>query len=323
MRRRDLVGGMVGALVIPGALRAQPQRPLRKIGYLHPRSIAADHPTLKILRREWQMLGYVEGETILLRSGQGDPSRLSTLVAELARLDVAALIVVGSEAVMAASRTTKTLPLVGIDLETDPVRAGLAASFARPGGNVTGLFLDQPSIAGKWIELLREISPDLERLALLWDRSTGVDQLRTATAVSQAKGFDPLVLDFVRISDFNDALRPLGGRPRTGIVTLTSPGFIASATAFAVAAKRYRLPTIAILKAYARAGVLLSYGPIQEIYFARAMVLADRIARGEKAGNLPIEGPDRFELALNLETARSLGLTIPQTLRVRVDEIIE
>jgi putative ABC transport system substrate-binding protein len=323
VNRRGLVGGVAGALAMAPLLRAQTVRPLRRIGYLHPRSIAPDHPTLTILRRTWLALGYVEGETMLLRSAQGDPGRLPALVAEFDRLGVGALIVVGSEAVRAASQVTKTLPLVGIDLETDPVRTGLAASFARPGGNVTGLFLDQPSIAGKWIELLREASPDLERLALLWDRSTGVDQLQSATTVARAKGFEPLVLDLAQIRDFDDALRPLGGRPRTGIVTLTSPGFAALAVAFAAAAQKHRLPTIAVLKAYARSGVLLSYGPIQEIYFARAVVLADRIARGERAGDLPIEGPDRFELTLNLKTARLLGLTIAQTLLLRADEVIQ
>ena len=119
------------------------------------------------------------------------------------------------------------------------------------------------------------------------------------------------------------ALRPLSGRPRTGIVALSSPGFVAAAPDFAAAARKYRLPTVAILKAYAQAGVLISYGPIQTLYFARAVVLADRIARGEKPAEMPIEGPDRFELTINLRTARALGLAIPQALLLRADEVIE
>lgn len=215
MRRRDLAAALAGVLASAATLRAQIPRPARKIGYLHPRSVAPDHPTLVTLRQVWQPLGYVEGETMLLRSAQGDPKRLGPLVEELAGLGVASLIVVGAAAVNAASRATKTLPLVGIDLETDPVRAGLAASFARPGGNVTGLFLDQPSIAGKWIELLREAAPETERLALLWDRSTGVDQLDIATAAARTKGFATTVLELGTIRSFDDTLRPLSGRPRT------------------------------------------------------------------------------------------------------------
>ncbi len=323
MRRRDLAAALAGALASTAGVRAQTSRPARKIGYLHPRSVAPDHPTLVTLRQAWQPLGYVEGETMLLRSAQGDPKRLGPLVEELAGLGVASLIVVGAAAVHAASRATKTLPLVGIDLETDPVRAGLAASFARPGGKVTGLFLDQPSIAGKWIELLREAAPETERIALLWDRSTGVDQLDIATAAARTKGFATTVLELGTIRSFDDTLRPLSGRPRTGIVALSSPGFVAAAPDFAAAARKYRLPTVAILKAYAQAGVLISYGPIQTLYFARAVVLADRIARGEKPAEMPIEGPDRFELAINLRTARALGLAIPQALLLRADEVIE
>lgn len=195
MRRRDAIPGVLSLVGAPSVARAQPARPLRKPGYLHPRTIAQDHPTLSILRPVWQRLGYVEGETVLLRSADGDARRLLELVAEMVGLGVDVLIVVGAAAVRAASQATKTTPIVGIDLETDPVRAGYAASLARPSGNVTGLFLDQPSITGKWIDLLREAAPGIERLAILWDRSTGVDPLEIAKAVARAKGLEAVVLE--------------------------------------------------------------------------------------------------------------------------------
>jgi len=245
------------------------------------------------------------------------------LARELVAQGAGVLIVVGAEAVRLASQALPTTPIVAIDLETDPVRAGLAASFARPGGHVTGLFLDMPSLAGKWIDLLREAAPGIERLVLSWDRSTGIDQLAVAQQVARDKGFEAAVLELNGIHDFDAALKPLAGRPRAGVVQLSSPGFVVVARAFSAAARKHGLPTIAFLKTYARSGVLMTYGPIQEQYFPRAVVIADRILKGDSAAELPIEGPDRFELAINLKTARALGLTIAHTLRLRADEVIE
>ncbi len=293
------------------------------LGYLHPRTIAPNNPTLAILRVEWQKLGYVEGETVLLRSAGDDANRVPVLIDEMVGLGVGAVIVVGAAAVRASSQATRTTPIVAIDLETDPVRAGYAASFARLAGNVTGLFLDQPSIAGKWIDLLREAAPQIERLAIVWDASTGVDQLETARAVSRAKGFDAVVLELGAIRDFDQAFRGLAGRPRTGIVQLSSPGFALIAERFAAAASKHRVPAISFLKTHAQAGMLLTYGPVQADYFARAVVLADKVLKGAKPGEVAIEGPDRFELVINLKTAKAIGLKIPSPLLLRADEVIQ
>jgi putative ABC transport system substrate-binding protein len=312
----------MAALLAAQGLQAQTPRPTRKLGYLHPRTIAPTHPTLVVLRAQWQKLGYVDGETVLLRSADDDLSRIPALLGEMAAQGVGAVIVVGGAAVRAASRATKTLPIVAIDLETDPVRARYAASFARPGGNVTGLFLDQPALAGKWVDLLREAAPDIERIALLWDRGTGVSQLEIAKAATRAKGFDASVLELGAIADIDAALRPLAGKPRAGIVAMSSPGFGLVAPAVGAAALKYRLPSIGFLKVYAEAGMLMSYGPIQELYFGRAVSMADRILRGARAGEMAIEGPDRFELALNQGTARAIGLKLPTALLLRADEVI-
>ena len=324
MKRRRLLPGLAGLLGGGASGWAQAPRPPGRIGYLHPRTVAADHPTLRLLQQAWRALGYVEGETVLLRSAGDDPRRLPALVEELIALQVGVLIVVGAEAVRAAARTTRTVPIVAIDLETDPVRAGLAASFARPSGNVTGLFLDQPSLAGKWIDLLREAAPGLERIALLWDPGTGRDQLAVAQAVLRDKGLVATLLELKPRSAIDASLRALTtGRQRTGIVQLSSPGFVVVATEYAEAARRHGLPMISFLKSYAQAGVLMTYGPVQSYYFPRAVALADKILRGERAAELPIEGPDRFELVINGRTAKALGLTIPQSLLLRTDEVIE
>ncbi len=323
MKRRVAVSSVVGLVAMPFVAQAQTGRPLRKIAYLHPRTIAPDHSTVMILRAAWLRLGYIEGETVLLRSADNDIGRVPALVAELAGLGVAALIVVGAAAVAAASRATKSLPLVAIDLETDPVGAGLAASFSRPGGNVTGLFLDQPSMAGKWIDLLRDAALGIGRLALLCDRSTGSGQLDIARRVAGARGFEVAVLELGSIADFDDALRRIAGQPRAGIVQLGSAGFAVVAGRFAAAAQKHRLPSISILSTYVRSGVLMSYGPIQEVYFPRAVVFADKIGRGAAPGELPIEGPNRFELVINRKTAKAIGIALPQTLLLRADEVIE
>ena len=323
MNRRGIVCGALGLLGAPRVALTQEARVPGKIGYLNATSIAPDHPTLRALRPAWQKLGYVEGETVLLRSADGDARRVPALVAELMGLGAGVLIVAGVAAVKAASQTTRTTPIVAIDLVTDPVRAGYAASFNRPGGNVTGLFMDLPSLAGKWVDLLREAAPDTQRLAIVWERSTGVDQLNVAMAAARAKGLNPVVLELEAIKNFDETLRGLRGKPKTGIVVLNSPAYIVVNAQLAAAAQKYRLPTMGSLKAHARGGVLMSYGPIQEDYFARAVSFADRILRGAKPGDLPIEGPDRFELVLNRKTAKAMGLALPTPLLLRVDEVID
>jgi putative ABC transport system substrate-binding protein len=275
------------------------------------------------MRPIWKSLGYVEGETVLLRGAEGDPRRLPALVAELISLEVAVLIAVGPAAVRAASQATKTTPIVAVDLETDPVRAGLAASFGKPSGNVTGLFLDQPSLAGKWLELLRDAAPQIERIALIWEPTSGSDQLDAAKAAARAIGIEVQVLEVRTTEGYDDAFRSLGVARRTGIVQLGSPALTMPAARLGDAALNYRLPTISFYTPHAKAGALLSYGPNLEVYFPRAATLADKIINGAKPGDLPIEQPDRFQLIINLRTAKALGMSISPTLLARADEVIE
>ena len=321
-RRRAVLGIIAGAaLAWPGHASAQSPGP-RKIGYLHSRTVAPNSSTLTALRAVWERLGYSEPETVVLRSADGDEARLPELAAELVDLAARVLIAVGPAAVKAATAVGK-VPVVAIDLETDPIRSGMAASFSRPGGNVTGLFLDQPSLAGKWVELLREAVPSIERVALLWQPGTPRDQLEAAVAAARERGLSSVVLE-VLPQDSASAVLVLTGGPKTGIVRLGSPGFLPMhGTALADAATRIGMPTISFLKQHARAGLLMSYGPNQEAYFGRAAILADRILRGERPGDLPIERPTHFEFALNLGAARALGLTIPASLLARADEVIE
>jgi putative ABC transport system substrate-binding protein len=316
--------GLLGAgVAFPAAAGAQTRQPAAKIGYLHPKTIDPAAPSLAILRPVWERLGYAEPDTVLLRAADGDPGRLPQLVTELIGLGAGVLIAVGPAAVKAAS-ALGTVPVVAIDLETDPVRSGLAAGFGRPGRNVTGLFMDQPSLAGKWIDLLREAAPALERVALLWDPTTTRDQLDAAIEAARVRGVEAVTLEVRSPEDYEKVFADRIRRgDRTGVVHLGSPGTSVNAPGLAAAARRHGVPTIAFLKAYAATGVLMSYGPDQETYWPRAIVLADRILKGERAGDIPIEQPARFELVINLATARALALSLPPTLLARADEVIE
>ena len=322
LRRRNFIGGTIGTTVArPWAAAAQLKPVPGKIGYLHPVTLANN--TLAILKGAWRERGYVEGESVFLRSAEGDSSRLPHLVAELIALQVGALIVVGAPAVQAASRATKTVPIVAIDLETDPVHVGYAASLSRPGGNVTGLFMDLPSLAGKWIQLLREAAPRIRRVALIWDKTTGRDQLDTAIEAAKAVGLEATVVERSP-GDYESVFARLQQEQPTGLVLLTAPGMDQTVSSITSPAIAHKLPTIGNGKLHAMNGALMSYGPVVETYFPRAVILADRILRGEKPGDLPIERPAKnFELVLNLRTAKEMGLTIPQPLVDRADEVIE
>ena len=210
MRRRTFLLCLTCAVAATRSAKAQTSSAQHKIGYLHPATIDPGSSLMSVLGPRWRQLGYVEGKTILLRSAQGDITRLPGLVAELIGLGVNVLIVVGPHAVRAARATTSTIPIVALDLESDPVRAGFIASWTKPGGNMTGLFLDQASLAGKWLAMLREIVPHLKRVALVWDPNTGSDQRDAAKSAARALGIDALVLEVSRSEGIEAALATLG-----------------------------------------------------------------------------------------------------------------
>ena len=225
----------------------------------HPKTIDPAAPSLAILRPVWERLGYTEPDGVVLRAADGDPARLAPLVNELVGLGIGVLIAVGPAAVKVAS-AARSVPVVAIDLETDPVLSGLAASFGRPGGNVTGLFMDQPSLAGKLIDLLREAAPGVDRLAFLWDPTTtrGM-QLASATEAARIRGVPAVTLEVRSPEDYQKAFAD-DLRIHTkdlGVVHLRARPAQALMRWIAAAARKHRLPTIAFLeKFYARSGVL-------------------------------------------------------------------
>jgi putative ABC transport system substrate-binding protein len=319
MRRRDAL--LLPALLAPGAAYAQTRRP-RRIGYLHAVTIAPDNPTLRIFTPLWRRAGFVEEQSLFLRSAEGDASRLPGLVAELVRLDVSVIMAIGAEVLAACARATRNLPIVAVDLETDPVAAGYAESLARPGGNVTGLFLDQPSMAGKWLELLVEVAPGTRHIVFLWDPSTGPLQLAVAQRLATQRGLTAQVMNWRQVGDFDQAFARLDAA-RTGVVCLTAPGWSSVLPRLGAALLAHRLPCVTFLSSYLGGGILLGYGPDQPLFWGLAMPMVERILAGENPATMPIERPRRFHFAVDLRVAAALGLAVPHTLLAQADEVIE
>lgn len=324
-------------LAVPPGARAQRTGKMPLVGVLitfhatpgHLGPLGPELPrntTVPALRLGLRDLGYVEGQTIALefRFADGRPEVLPRLAAELVHLHVDVLVASGPAAVSAARDAAGAIPVVAIDLESDPVQSGLVRSFARPGGNITGLFMDLPGLAGKWLELLREAVPGLARVAVLWDPTTGphqVDALRTAA------GRLGVAIHLVEIRD-PERYGPLlttAMEARPGALVQPSSPLMGARYAKQIAdfTVQNHLPAISLFTSFAEAGGLMAYGPDLVQFFGRLAVYVDKILRGAKPADLPVEQPTTFELVINLKTAKILGLTIPPTLLFRADKVIQ
>jgi putative ABC transport system substrate-binding protein len=222
-----------------------------------------------------------------------------------------------------AVRSIKTIPIVVLDLETDPVATGLVARLARPGGNITGVFLDFPELAGKWLEMLKEVVPALTRVAVVWDPRTGLAQLQAAEAAARTLRIQLHPMDVRSPSDYDAGFRA-AARERCGaLLALSSPIFNTSRQQIAQLALKARLPSIMPFPGFADDGGLLAYGPHLPTLFRQTGGIVSRVLKGAAVGELPVERPTRVELSINLKTARALGVTIPPSLRVRAERVIE
>ncbi len=319
---RTLVGSIFARAL--GAI-AQPASKVPVVGVLGTVSMQLRGQTLSQLRRGLSDLGYVEGQNILvvLRSPQGKPEKLSVLAAEIVRLNPDVIYAIGPPAVRAARDATATIPIVAFDLETDPVQGGLVSSLSRPGANLTGLFLDLPGLAGKWLELLKQAAPGIRRVGLVWDSTAGSSQLVAARAAAQVLAIDVEVLEVRSPDDLDTALNVGAGGGLKALAVLSSPILDDGSKHIADFAIKNRLPAISLFRSFTNAGGLMSYGPNLLEFRLRAAGYVDRILKGAKPGDLPIEQPTKFEFVINLKTAKTLGLTIPQELLLRADEVIQ
>jgi putative ABC transport system substrate-binding protein len=218
---------------------------------------------------------------------------------------------------------TATVPIVAIDLETDPVAAGYVTSLARPGGNVTGVFLDQAELSGKWLDLIREAVPGLSRVAVLRDAATPLHQLHAIQAAAKKLAVNPQTLEIRRVQEIEGAFARAASSRAQAVVMLSSPLVSRHGAELAAAATARRLPTISMFRENVAAGCLMGYGPSLADAWRRLGSFAGRVLKGAKAAEMPVERPDRFEFVVNLKTAKTLGLTLPPSLLLRADQTIE
>jgi putative ABC transport system substrate-binding protein len=329
IRRRDFIA-LLSGVAAAGPLGARAQRLAGyRIGHL---ALAAPTDIPPPPPANWNAFvqglreaGYIEGRNIAFehRSAQRQPELFPKLALELATLKVDVIFARGTWALAAAKSATKTIPIVGIDLEIDPVEAGLVESIARPGGNVTGLFLDLSELSGKHLQILKEIIPATSRVAVLGDPDINAPQIRELERVAHSLSMQTQVVAMRNATDLDGNLDTAVKWHADALIVLSNPLNLAYRTRMAEIAANARLPTIYLYRAHVTAGGLLSYGPDLPDMFRRCGGYAGRILGGVRPADLPIERPARFELVVNLKTAKALGITIPEIVLVRADEVIE
>ena len=269
--------------------------------------------------------GYVDGRNVVIEARYYETmlDRVAERAKELVALKCDVIFAADPYAILAAMNATSTIPVVGVDLESDPVANGWARTLTHPGGNLTGFFLDLPELGGKQIELLKEAVPTLSRLAVLWDSTIGVVQFRATEAAARVAGVTLQSLPVQRPEDFTDAFDRALREHVQGMVVLSSPLINGQRSHIVGWALKVRLPTISLLTEFPRSGGLMAYGPNLADLYKGAATYVDRILKGTKAGELPIQRPTRFDLVINLKTANALGLDVPSFLQQRADEVIE
>jgi putative tryptophan/tyrosine transport system substrate-binding protein len=329
MRRREfislitLLGG--AAVAWPLAARAQQTRRIGKIGLLHPGQAAVVAARIAAVR---EGLGEPEnqrdsGIELVIRLADGDLSRLPALATDLVNHRVDAILAAGPPAVQAASGATTGVPVIAIDLESDPVASGLVGSLARPGGNVTGVFLDFPDFSAKCLQMLVESVSALTGVAILWDPTAGSLQLKSVEAAAQGFDIRVQVFEARRMADIAEAFYALDRSRIQGLLVLSSPLFGGNPQFIADLAIRRNIPAISLFPDVAREGGLLAYGPDIQSLYRQAGGMARKVLNGAKTAELPAERPTRFQLVANLKTARLFGITLPPSILARADEVIE
>ena len=326
MRRRDFITLLGGAAAWPLAARAQQ---IRRIGVLIPLYSQSDREaqaTIAAFLDTFQKLGWIDGHNVHIeyRWGGGDAERAKAAAAELVRSAPDAIVVAGSSALAELQRLTSTTPIVFTQVGY-PVAAGFVPSLAQPGGNVTGFQAFEPAMGGKWLGVLKEAAPNLRRAAVLFGSDSGpnVAYLRTAEAIAPSLGVAVTPVDVVDSEGIERAVAAFASQPDGGLIVLPHPKTWANRGSMIILAARHRLPAIYPFRIFAAEGGLLSYGFDQIDSWRGAATYVDRILRGEKPADLPVQAPTKFELIVNLKTARALGLSIPPAFPLRADEVIE
>jgi putative tryptophan/tyrosine transport system substrate-binding protein len=324
MRRRAFVSGALALLATPFAADAQQAPKIAKIGVLQ---VGTGTILFEAFKNGMRERGYVEGQHVVFeyRSSEGRSERLHEAAAELVRMNVDLIVTSTDQAIAAVKQQTQTIPIVMAN-STDPVGTGFVASLARPGGNITGNSAMSPELSAKRLELLREVVPGLSRIAMLWNpdiRGAVLDYRETEGAARSLR----LQLQSVEVSRADDLERAFSaitrGRAEALLVPAVSPVMYSNRNQVARLAQQNRLPSMFGTRDYAEAGGLMAYGPSAADQWRRAARYVDKILKGARPGDLPVQQPSKYELVINLKTAKALSLTIPPSLLLRADQVLE
>jgi putative ABC transport system substrate-binding protein len=323
MRRREFISLLGAAVAWPLAARAQ-QAKLPTIGFLGPSTPSGFSKEVAAFAQRLKELGWMEGRTVSIeyRWAEGRNERYAEIAAEFVRLKVDVIVTSGT-AVPALKRATSVIPIV-FGVGADPVGSGFVASLARPGGNITGLSTQSPELAGKRIEVLREVLPSVRRLAIMANVAYrgAVLEMGEAEEAARRLGLEPTRIEIRRVEDIASAITAQKGQ--ADALYACADALVASNTnRISILALGARLPTIYPSRLYLEGGGFMSYGPSYPDLFRRAAEIVDKILRSTKPADIPVEQPTKFELVINMTTAKALGLTIPKSFLLRADEVIE
>jgi putative tryptophan/tyrosine transport system substrate-binding protein len=325
MRRRDFIRTFAASLAaLPGASLAQ-RKPMPVVGYLH--FATPDYrPSADAVFAGLKEAGYVPGQNVAMeyRWAEGHYDRLPALAADLIKLDVDLIIAFGPPSAKAAKSATATIPIV-FEVGTDAVEAGLIDSLARPGGNATGLSILFVQLTAKRLELLCELIPQASNIALLVNPNspTAAPSIRNASEAAKAKGIQLSILNAATESEIDAAFATAVSSRADGLIVAADPFFDTRRVQVVTTAARYKVPTNYFENEFANAGGLMSYGSSLAGVYRRMGVYAGKILQGEKPAELPVEQPTKFDLVINLKTARELGITVPSKLAFTADDVIE
>ena len=322
-RRKFIVLFGLATFAWPLVTGAQQGEKVYRIGVL---SAGSPTPMTPVVVEALRELGYVEGKNLTFerRYAEDRLDRLPKLAAELVSLNVDVIMTAGTLAPLAAKRATSTIPIVMM-AAGDPVGSGLVASLARPGGNVTGMSLMAPDLGGKRLELVKEVLPGVSRVAVLWNAANPYSALvfKETVSAAQTVGVELQSLDIREPADIGSALEAATGQHADALITVEDPLTVDLRKEIAKFSADHRLPAISGLRVFADSGGLMSYGADLSDMTRRSVVYVDKILKGSKPSDLPVEQPTKFELVINLKTAKILDLTIPATLLARADDVIE
>jgi len=327
MNRRQMIVALSGAAAWPIAARAQQMGKVPRIGYLGSSSPSLEPHFVEAFRQKLRELGHIEGENIAIeyRWAEGQDRRLPELATELVRLQPNVIVTAGTPGALAAMQATKTIPIV-MASSGDPVGAGLVTSLARPGGHVTGFTIVGPQIEGKRLDLLKEAVPELSRVAVLWNPSypASVSYFNTIENAGRTLriSLDP-VAEVRRANELDNAFFAIASARPRALLVVADRFLLAHRKRIVEFAVAKRLPGMFPYREYVEAGGLMSYAPSNIELFRGAATYVDKILKGAKPGDLPVQEPTKLELIVNLKTSKAIGLTVPESFLLRADELIE